>query len=98
MLLRLGRAGKAGWRWPPERKVRGRTEVREGATMKPDSSRPAIETLAAVIAHSQIMVAQPHSPIPSLPSGMTWILRYLIGLPPRADISAAVFCGCRLGG
>ena len=34
--------------------------------MKPGSDSP-IETLAAVIAHSQIVVAQPHSPMPSLP-------------------------------
>jgi hypothetical protein len=28
-----------------------------------------IETLAAVIAHSQIVVAQPHSRMPALPAG-----------------------------
>lgn len=38
--------------------------------MKPDSDCPTIETLvAAVIAHSQIVVAQPHSLMPSLQSG-----------------------------
>ena len=37
--------------------------------MKPESAYPTIETLAAVIGHSQIVVAQPHSPMPSLPSG-----------------------------
>jgi hypothetical protein len=30
---------------------------------------PTVETLAAVIAHSQIVVAQPRSPMPRLPGG-----------------------------
>ena len=37
--------------------------------MKPDGDCPTIETLAAVIAHSQIVLVQPHSPMPNLPSG-----------------------------
>ena len=37
--------------------------------MKTDSAYPMIETLAAVITHSQIVIAQPHSPMPSLPRG-----------------------------
>jgi hypothetical protein len=37
--------------------------------MKPGSGYPTIETLAAVIAHSQFVVAQPHSPMPALPAG-----------------------------
>jgi hypothetical protein len=37
--------------------------------MKLGSGYPTIETLAAVIAHSQIVVAQPHSPMPALPAG-----------------------------
>ena len=37
--------------------------------MKPGSGYPTIQTLAAVIAHSQIVVTQPHSPMPALPAG-----------------------------
>ena len=37
--------------------------------MKLGSGYPTIETLAAVIAHSQIVVAQPHSPMRALPAG-----------------------------
>jgi hypothetical protein len=37
--------------------------------MKPGSDYPMIEMLAAVIVHSQIVVAQPHSPITALPAG-----------------------------
>ena len=37
--------------------------------MTPGSDYPRIETLAAVIAHSQIVVAQPHSRMPALPAG-----------------------------
>ena len=37
--------------------------------MKPDSDYPTIQTLTAVIAHSQIVVAEPHRPMPSLPGG-----------------------------
>jgi len=43
---------------------------REGAPfMEPGSDYPTVETLALVIAQSQIVVAQPHSPMPSLPGG-----------------------------
>ena len=34
-----------------------------------DQHYPNVATLAAVIAHSQIVVAQPHSPMPALPGG-----------------------------
>jgi hypothetical protein len=37
--------------------------------MEPGSDYPTVETLALVIAQSQIVVAQPHSPMPSLPGG-----------------------------
>jgi hypothetical protein len=37
--------------------------------MKLGSDYPTIETLAAVIAQSQIVVAQPHSRMPALPAG-----------------------------
>ena len=36
--------------------------------MKPSSDYSTIEALAAVIAHSQIVVAQPQRPMPSLPA------------------------------
>jgi hypothetical protein len=37
--------------------------------MKPGNSSPTIEMIAAVIAHSQIVVAHPRCPVPRLPSG-----------------------------
>jgi hypothetical protein len=37
--------------------------------MKPADSSPSIETISAVIAHSQIVVAQPRRAAPSLPAG-----------------------------
>jgi hypothetical protein len=37
--------------------------------MKAGSDYPTLETVAAVIAHSQIVVAPPHSPMPALPGG-----------------------------
>jgi hypothetical protein len=37
--------------------------------MKPGNNPPMIERLAAVISHSQILVAQPRGPMPSLPGG-----------------------------
>jgi hypothetical protein len=60
--------------------------------MKLGSDHPMIETLAAVIAHSQIVVA--HSPMPALPAGfedldiamLDWIAvegRRLGGAPPH---------------
>ena len=65
--------------------------------MKPGSDCPTIETLAAVIAHSQIVVAQPHSP--TLPAGfedldialLDWITA------ERRRVSRRL-CGCRPGG
>jgi len=57
-----------------------------------------IEALAAVIAHSQIVVAQPQRPMPSLPAGFDDSdLPYSIGLPPRAGVSAAASCRCSPG-
>jgi len=41
----------------------------EGRPMKPSSDYSTIEALAAVIEHSQIVVAQPQRPMPSLPAG-----------------------------
>ena len=37
--------------------------------MEPGSDYPTVETLALVITQSQIVVAQPHSPMPALPAG-----------------------------
>ena len=37
--------------------------------MKPSSDYSTIEALATVLAHSQIVVAQPQRPMPSLPAG-----------------------------
>jgi len=34
-----------------------------------DLHYPTVETLAAVIAHSQIIMAQPRRPVPRLPAG-----------------------------
>jgi hypothetical protein len=34
-----------------------------------DLHNPTVETLAAVIAHSQIIMAQPRRPVPRLPAG-----------------------------
>jgi hypothetical protein len=37
--------------------------------MKPGNSSPTIEMISAVIAHSQIVIAQPRRPAATLPAG-----------------------------
>jgi hypothetical protein len=52
----------------PQARAAVRKPCGEGRPMKPSSDYSTIEALAAVIAHSQIVVAQPR-PMPSLPAG-----------------------------
>jgi hypothetical protein len=60
----------AGFAGDPKRgSMLRRSMAQADRPMKLGSGYPAIETLAAVIAHSQIVVAQPHSPMPALPAG-----------------------------
>jgi hypothetical protein len=37
--------------------------------MKPGNSSPTVQMISAVIAHSQIVIAQPRCPAPTLPAG-----------------------------
>jgi hypothetical protein len=57
----------------------------------------AIETLAVLIALSQIVVALVRCRICRAGS-TTWILTYSIGLPPKSEVSAATSCECRTVG
>jgi hypothetical protein len=68
----------------------------EGRPMKPSSDYSTIEALAAVIAHSQIVVAQPQRPMPSLPAGFDDSDIAVLDAP-RAGVSAAASCRCSPG-
>ena len=50
----------------------------------PGSCPPTIESLSAVIAHSQIVVAQPYRAVSSLPAGFDYVdVACSTGLPRR---------------
>jgi hypothetical protein len=58
-----------------------------------------LETVAAVIAHSQIVVAQPHSPMPALPGGFEDLdIAVLDWIAVEGRRLGRGSCGCGPGG